>query len=80
MVDKRHSLEITKSKIFGGHEYLLVDAYKTKAKAEEVIKGLRDESPPRWRARLIKSRSLAYPYAVYYRPIHGWTRLTRKVR
>ena len=80
MVDQRHSLEITKVKIFGGHEYILHDAYKTKASAEEQVKRFRDNVPPRWRARLVKSRSLAYPYAVYYRPIHGWTRLTRKVR
>ena len=71
MVDRRHSLEgIPKKKVFGGNEYLLRDSYRTKKDADYEARHLRTTLGDR--ARVVKVRNLAFPYAVYYRPIKGW--------
>lgn len=71
MIDRRHSLEdIPKKKVFGGNEYLLRDSFRTQKDADYEAHHLR--TILRDRARVVKVRNLAFPYAVYYRPRGGW--------
>jgi hypothetical protein len=76
MTDRRHSIDLPKTKKFGGQEYKLYDGYKTIERAKETAIWLRDKTATilPWRTRIVKTRSLAFPYAVYYRPVHGWNK------
>jgi len=67
--DRRHSLNLPKKKIFGKNEYLLHNGYRSQLLADQAASLLRAKD---FRARVVKVASLAFPYAVYYRPIKGW--------